>query len=185
MDRTPSFVYRPWRGLNALVVLLALVLLSANPRHAGAAEDDLSYSAGAQLEAPAAQQQESVQNYSGLADLVSMICENALDRFQGFYGPSVVMVKPFALLGDTEPGRSTELGVTLADQMTAMINNETKDRLVSVSGSTPQTMQGVLQEVGGYLRVHMSGVNAAGQRTSYVVIVEMSESIYRALHTYL
>lgn len=125
------------------------------------------------------------QNYSGLADLVTMICEDALERFEGFYGSSVVMVSPFTTIGFFEKGKHSELGVALADQMVAMINNDTKDHLGLAQGGTKQELNGVLQEVDGYLRVHLSGVNAAGQRTSFVVIVEMSEPIYRALHTYL
>jgi len=125
------------------------------------------------------------QDYSGLADLVTMICEEALERFQGFYGPSVVTVTPFATIGFFEKNKQSELGMTLADQMTAMINNDTKDHLGRARGTTDQALHGLLQEVDGYLRVHLSGVNAAGERTSYIVVVEMSEPIYRALHTYL
>lgn len=125
------------------------------------------------------------QNYSGLADLVTTICEDAMERFEGFYGPFGVMVYPFPTIGLFEKNKQSELGATLANQMVAMINNETKDHLGKVRGDTKQELTGVLQEIDGYLRVHVSGVNAAGQRTSFVVIVEMSEPIYRALHTYL
>lgn len=127
----------------------------------------------------------SRQDYSGLSDLVTMICEDALERFQGFYGSSVVTVVPFSTLGFFEKDKQSELGMTIADQMVAMINNDTKDNLGTARGTTKQELHGVLQEVDGNLRVHLSGVNAAGQRTSFVVIVEMSEPIYRALHTYL
>lgn len=127
----------------------------------------------------------NAQNYEGVADLVTMICEEAMERFQGFYGPSVVTVIPFSTMGVFEKSKQSELGVTLADQMTSMINNDTKDQLGRARGSSAQQLHGMLQEVDGYLRVHLSGVNAAGERTSYVVIVEMSEPIYRALHNYL
>ena len=127
----------------------------------------------------------SYQNYSGLADLISMICDDARERFQDFYGPSLVTVEPFSTIGFFERHKQSELGVTLADQMIAIINNDTQDGKGRARGKTPQRLNGVLQEVDGYLRVHISGVNAAGQRTSYVVSVEMSEPIYRALHTYL
>jgi len=127
----------------------------------------------------------SFRNYSGLADLITMICDDALERFQGFYGSSVVKVEPFATIGFHERNKQSELGMTLADQMTAIINNETLANQGWAKGMTTQKLNGVLQEVDGYLRIHISGVNAAGARTSYVVSVEMSEPIYRALHTYL
>lgn len=127
----------------------------------------------------------SFQNYSGLADLITMICDDALERFQGFYGSSIVKVEPFSTIGFYERNKQSELGMTLADQMTAIINNETLANQNNNSGLTTQKLNGVLQEVDGFLRIHISGVNAAGERTSYVVSVEMSEPIYRALHTYL
>jgi hypothetical protein len=127
----------------------------------------------------------NLQNYTGLADLISMICDDALERFQAFYGASVVKVEPFTTIGFHEQHKQSELGMTLADQMTAIINNDTLSSHSKTSGLTSQKMNGVLQEVDGYLRIHISGVNAAGERTSYVVSVEMSEPIYRALHTYL
>lgn len=124
-------------------------------------------------------------NYSGLADLITMICDDALERFQGFYGPTVVKVEPFNSIGFYEKGKQSELGMTLADQMTAVINNDTLANNRVASGMTTQKLHGILQEVDGYLRIHISGVNSDGERTSYVVSVEMSEPIYRALHTYL
>lgn len=124
----------------------------------------------------------STQNYSGLADLITMICDDALERFQGFYGPSVVTVEPFTTFDPSETPRQSLLGMTLADQMTAVINNDTLTSNRASRETTPQSMQGVLQEVDGYLRIHISGVNGLGERTSYVVTVEMSDPIYRALH---
>ena len=120
-----------------------------------------------------------------LAELVNTVCDGARSRFHGFFGPQVIWVKPFITLG-REPGkRPTELGATLADQMTAVINNDTLSTRGKARGSVTQGLTGVLQELDGYLRIHLSGVNAAGERASYVVNVEMSEPIYRALHTYL
>ena len=125
------------------------------------------------------------QNYSGLADLITMICDDSLERFQDFYGPSLVTVEPFTTIGLFEGGKRSELGVTLADQMAAIINNDTLAGNGRARGKIAQRLNGVLQEVDGFLRIHLSGVNASGARTSYVVSVEMSEPIYRALHTYL
>lgn len=127
----------------------------------------------------------SYQNYSGLADLITMICDDALERFQDFYGPSLVTVEPFTTIGLYQGGKRSELGVTLADQMSAIINNDTLTGNGQARGRNAQRLKGVLQEVDGFLRIHLSGINAAGARTSYVVSVEMSEPIYRALHTYL
>ncbi|MBA3014861.1 MAG: hypothetical protein KKD63_02870 [Proteobacteria bacterium] len=160
-----------------------LVLVATTPHLVWADEGDFKEGFQSDTAIPAGDP--SFQNYSGLADVITMICENAMERFRGFYGPSVVMVVPFSSIGFSEKDKQSELGVILADQMVVMINNDTKDNLGSARGDIKQQLHGVLLEVDGYLRVHLSGINAAGQRTSYVVIVEMSEPIYRALHTHL
>ena len=77
----------------------------------------------------------------------------------------------------------TLLGVTLADQMIAMINNNPIDP--KVRGQHNQTLSGVLQELDGLLRIHISGKNSRAVRRSFSVNVEMSEALYRALHTQL
>lgn len=131
----------------------------------------------------------SYQSYAGLSELVSMICDDAIERFQGFYGPTVVNVRPFASAGETPKDKVSKLGVTLADQMIAMVNNDTlvmaNNARQSSGESYEQNLTGVLQEIDGYLRVHISGRNVEGKRVSYVANIEMSEPIYRALHTYL
>ena len=124
------------------------------------------------------------QTPTDLAELVNTVCDGARSRFHGFFGPQVIWVKPFLTLGQKQGNRPTELGATLADQMTAVINNDTLSTRGKASGSVTQGLTGVLQELDGYLRINISGVNAAGERASYVVNVEMSEPIYRALHTY-
>ena len=130
----------------------------------------------------------SYQSYSGLSELVSMICDDAIERFQGFYGPTVVNVTPFATNGSVQKVKVSKLGVTLADQMIAMINNDTLVMANAARQNTEsyeQNLFGVLEEIDGYLRVHINGRNVEGKRVSYVANVEMSEPIYRALHTYL
>ncbi len=122
---------------------------------------------------------------AGLTGVITMVCNDALERFHGFYGSSEVTVEPFRTLGFYEGNKQSELGMTLADQMTAIINNDTRTRHKPTPGKLTQKLTGVLQELDGYLRIHISGVNAIGKRTSFVVNVEMSEPIYRALHTYL
>ena len=132
----------------------------------------------------------SYQSYAGLSELVTMICDDAINRFQGFYGATVVSVEPFINIGQFQENKMSKLGVTIADQMIAMINNDT----IMLSGNVEpvvddqavdQSLAGVLQEIDGYLRVHISGVNIRGERLSYVANVEMSEPIYRSLHTFL
>lgn len=130
----------------------------------------------------------SYQNYSGLSELITMICDDAIERFQGFYGPTVVTVNPFVSKDSSEKTKVSKLGVTVADQMIAMINNDTlvmADTKKESHGNYEQNLAGVLQEIDGYLRIHISGRNVEGKRISYVANVEMSEPIYRALHTYL
>lgn len=163
-------------GILALTIMLAPLAYAADP------ESTPPPTPPSEEATPASG---TLQNYSGLADLVTMICDDALERFQGFYGSSVVKVDPFSTIGFYEKNKQSELGMTLADQMTAVINNDTLVHHSVALGITPQKLNGMLQEVDGYLRIHISGVNATGERTSYVVSVEMSEPIYRALHTYL
>lgn len=124
------------------------------------------------------------QNYSGLAELITRVCDEAAEQFYGFYGPTWVDVKPFVAVSDSGEKKMTLLGVTLADQMIAMINND-PTITQKTSGDYQQDLKGVLQEVDGYLRIHISGFNSHAVRRSYVVTVEMAESIYRLLHTYV
>lgn len=121
------------------------------------------------------------QNYSSLPELITIVCDDAAKRFSHFYGPQVVWVKPFVYIGESGQKQMTMLGMTLSDQMIAMINNGSLD--TSVKGKNPQNLKGVLQEIDGYLRIHISGINAKAVRRSYAVNIEMSESLYRALHT--
>jgi len=126
----------------------------------------------------------SYQRYSNLAELVTMICDDASGVFQGFYGPQEVEVSPFAVVGDYQVHKMTMLGITLADQMAAMINREPAANYAA-GNNFPQKMEGVIEEVDGYLRVRISGRNFVGEGRSHVVSVEMSEPIYRFLHSYV
>lgn len=130
----------------------------------------------------------SYQSYAGLSELITMICDDAIERFQGFYGPSVVMVEPFVTIDKYQKDKLSKLGVTIADQMIAMINNDTimlSDTAFTSGQGRTQRLNGIIQEVDGFLRVHLSGVNISGERLSYVANVEMSEPIFRAMHSYL
>jgi len=122
--------------------------------------------------------------YSSLSELVVMLGRDAAGQFSSFFDPGPVRVEPFPVLGEFPSRRISVLGATLADQMVATIN--------SIPGSEPgeepmgeQVLRGVIQEIDGYLRVHLSGRNGRGEWRSYVANVEMSAAVYRAMHTYV
>jgi hypothetical protein len=123
-------------------------------------------------------------SYAGLAELITMIGNDAASHFQYFYGETLVEVKPFTMMSESKNQKISLLGAALTDQMAAEINN-LEFHLGFFCGRTPQRLTGVLAEINGYLRVHISGVNRWGELRSYVVLVEMSEPIYRGLHTFL
>jgi len=121
-------------------------------------------------------------NYSSLTALVNNICDDAIVRFGNFFTPASVTVHPFVTMDDSPRGLSM-LGVVLADQMLAMINNETSTRFAMQHSPTEsQELTGLIQEMDGYLRIHIKGRNEHGEKRSHVVAVEMSEPLYRALH---
>ncbi len=130
----------------------------------------------------------SYQSYAGLSELVTMICDDAIYKLQGFFGPSTVEVAPFITFGSFQGNKISSLGISLADQMIAVVNNDTAMNAEDTPSSSSEFLQkvrGTLQEVDGYLRIHISAANVYGERMSYTTNVEMSEPIYRALHTYL
>ncbi len=127
----------------------------------------------------------TTRNYASLSNMVTMIGADAIAQFAGFFDSQPVVVEPFLVLGEFPSSRVTILGATLADQMAAMVNNEASSRAVAALDPSSQQLRGVLQEIDGHLRVHMSGRNNRGEWRSYVVNVEMSEPVYRALHTYV
>lgn len=128
-------------------------------------------------------EQISARSYANLAELITLICDDAIGEFREFYGPAMVAVRPFTVIADYHVKKTTMLGVTLADQMTAMINTEAVSEY-AVDVHYPQKLEGVIEEVDGFLRIHMNGRNIRGERRSYVVTVEMSDPLYRALHSY-
>lgn len=125
----------------------------------------------------------TVQNYANLPELITLVCDDAMESFWEFYGPTTVAVTPFRVIADYRVKKNTILGITLADQMTAMINSQAVPEH-PVSVRHPQKLEGVIEELDGFLRIHINGRNVRGERRSYSVNVEMSEPIYRALHTY-
>ncbi|OKY73622.1 MAG: hypothetical protein BM485_17535 [Desulfobulbaceae bacterium DB1] len=126
----------------------------------------------------------SYLRYSNLSELVTGVCDDAGEVFRGFYGPADVAVSPFAVISDYRVRKMTMLGITMADQMTAMINSAPAAGFRE-GEHYAQTMEGVIEEMDGYLRVHISGRNIMGERRGYVANVEMSEPIYRFLHSYV
>ncbi len=177
---------------NHLLILLVAILLVLPS--AARAQDSLPA-----VDEPAAppvaatpQAPKTFRNYAGLSELIGMICDDAVRQFQGFFEQSLVRVESFPFLWEFEHQRPSMLGITLADQMAAVLNGHTsmgawsqRDQYATpdTSAAPVQWVQGTLQEMDGYLRLHISGSNASGERRSYVVNAEMSESIYRALHT--
>jgi hypothetical protein len=136
----------------------------------------------------AVQHEMSLKSYDSMPGLISMICSDAMLQYEDFFNLSPILIEPFVVLNEfSAPKKISLLGATLADQMAAVISNET---LAAWRGPVEgaeyeQRVTGLLQEMDGYLRVHITGVNSMGERRSYVVNVEMSDPIYRALHSYV
>ncbi|MCB2182549.1 MAG: hypothetical protein KQH63_11015 [Desulfobulbaceae bacterium] len=139
---------------------------------------------GAELTIKEFPQRISYHSYSSLTELVTLVCDDAMQVFSNFYGPTKVAVFPFTVISDYKIGKMTMLGITMADQMTAMINSEPAADF-SVEEKYEQKLEGVIEEMDGFLRVHISGRNVKGERRGHVVSVEMSEPIYRFLHSYV
>lgn len=129
----------------------------------------------------------SRKEYASLTGLVTMVGRDAMEQLQGFFAPVPVTVEPFIVLDEfSSRQRVSLLGVTLAEQVAAVIGNESP--VVwrpAAAGEGEQRVSGVLQEVAGYLRIHIIAANSRGERRNYVLNVEMSEPVYRALHSYV
>ncbi len=140
--------------------------------------------AGQPTPTPQGQAATTAPDYANLSQLTAAIGHDAIGRFTGFFAPTSVTVVPFVTMDDPIH-RPSLLGIVLADEMVAMVNNETGNRFTGKPTATGrQELTGVLQEFDGYLRIHISGRNAWGAQRSYVVAVEMSAPLYRALHSY-
>ncbi|MBU0482480.1 MAG: hypothetical protein KKG47_15415 [Proteobacteria bacterium] len=124
-------------------------------------------------------------NYASLPELVEAVCGNAMDHFYNFFSPGTVDVLPLEVVGELPGRRVTALGITIADQMAARVSNDSLSKLVMEGVGQRQKIGGILQELDGYLRIHIDAVNVRGERRSYVINVEMSELLYRALHTFI
>lgn len=129
----------------------------------------------------------SQRNYASLPSLIAMVGSDAMEHLNGFFAAEPVTIEPFIVLSEfSTRQRVSLLGATLAEQMAAVISNESLAVWRSAApGEYEQKVSGVLQEVDGYLRIHIIAANTRGDRRSYVVNVEMSEPIYRALHSYV
>lgn len=166
-------------GLVAGTVLLALCLPSPC-----AAREAAGQPASAALPADAAADSRvscfELRKYANLPELVIAVSREAGRFFSDFYGPTMVSVQPFVFLTESGEKRFSPMGATLADQMIAVIHNQ--PGFAAGSGSGDQELQGVLLEMDGYLRIHISGVNSFNLHRSYTAQVEMSEALYRALY---
>ena len=121
-------------------------------------------------------------SYGGVNEMIDRVSREAMTRFYDFFGPAVVNVEPFVLVDRYPRATVSVLGLALADQMIARINDDSVSRIPPEGEPRPQWLLGMLQELDGVLRIHIYGVNMRGERRSFVATVEMSEPLYRALH---
>jgi len=154
--------------MKTSVLLVLVVMLWACPLRAAMEQT---------AQVPTLQQD---RHYSGVAELVAEVSSEAGQVFDNFYSATVVKVQPFVFVTPEGEKRLTPLGETLADQMIAAINNGRID--FDAPRRYEQRLTGVIQEVDGYLRIHISGFNGQALRRSYTANVEMSEALYRALY---
>ena len=179
-----KMMYKRFEILFLALVLLALAI--AVPVSGVWAGQYDSYEIGDEV--ATVHNEMSLKSYASMPGLVSMICGDALLQYEDFFNLSPIVIEPFVVLNEfSSPQRISLMGATLADQMVAVISNETLAawRVRDEKAEYEQRITGLLQEMDGYLRVHITGVNTMGERRSYVVNVEMSEPIYRALHSYV
>lgn len=126
--------------------------------------------------------------YTDLTQLTSRVCTGAAQAFRGFFDSSLIRVHPFVIVS-AMTNDSSVLGEMMADQMAAMLNDYA-NAVTTPSGCDQQReaghqeVEGVMEEVDGYLRIHVLATNSRGERLSHVALVEMSAPLYRALHTY-
>lgn len=166
-------------------LVLSLVVLVAWPGCVSAQPAQPAQDA-AYIDVPAPLESGPAQGYASVPGVVSLFSRDAIGQFKYFFAAAPVVVEPFIVIDEFSSSKKmTTLGITLADQMAAVINNEAVAPGKGAGGGAPQRIWGFLQEAGGYLRVHVTGENSRGEHRSYVVNVQMSEPIYRALHTYV
>jgi len=177
-----------WHNITVFrfVALLALgyAVLPAGQVRSGVEEEEARPAAESEA-APAGMV--TLRNYASLPDLVAMIGSGAIEQMQDFFDAAPVTIEPFIVLGEfSKKQKISMLGATLSDQMAAVVGNETLAvwRPAGIGGYE-QKVSGLMQEIDGYLRVHITAVNTRGERRSHVVNVEMSEPVYRALHSYV
>ncbi len=166
------------QSLKWIFSLLAMTTLLAAPSLQAQEQ-----SGGLLMPFPPPPERISAHSYSNLAELITLICDDAMEDFWEFYGPTTVAVRPFKVIANYNVKKTTMLGITLADQMTAMINTQSVPEY-AVDVKYAQRLEGVIEEIDGFLRVHMNGRNIRGERRSYAVTIEMSDPIYRALRSY-
>lgn len=133
-------------------------------------------------------------HYSNLDQLVSVISRDGLAELENFYLTNKVSVKPFRIAGEHYIPETSLLSFTLADQMNAGLSSlstmswfrELMKRInIRSAGYKPkrERLEGLIEELDGFLRVHMSARNSFGEKRDISLSVEMSEPLYKALHT--
>ncbi len=158
-----------------LVVLLAPVILIPSLSFSQDFEEE-------SLEFHSSPETDETQRYENLTSLIHRVCDEASVLFRDFFGPGEVSLQPFMVIDEFNRKNLTMLGLTLADQMGARINNDSIFQAAR-NMEYEQSMQGILQEIDGFLRIHISGMNYRGERKSYIATIEMSEPVFRALYT--
>lgn len=187
MDTTAGRFRTDKRLLSEILVGIALIALSVPSVCAGSQVEGLDDSLTLSSSAPVASRFSSFEfrEYAGLPGLVTAVCREAEQFFHNFYGPTVVTVQPFVFLTGSGEKKLSPMGATLADQMVAMINDQKgggPPGATESAGPASQQLNGVLLEMGGYLRIHMQGVNGFNRHRSYTANIEMSEALYRSLY---
>lgn len=173
-------VLRHAPGILPILTLFSALLLCA-PFPAPAAEG------GEEPRQPEAPFVLEPRHYSSLPALAALVGRDALASFQDFFDATPLLVEPFVVFGEFPARRRVSLlGAVLAEQMAAVLGNEALARWrPETLGEEGQHLSGTLLEMDGYLRIQITGLNTRGERRSHVVNVEMSESVYRALHTHI
>ncbi|MBU0676325.1 MAG: hypothetical protein KJ950_16925 [Proteobacteria bacterium] len=168
------------RGFAVVLLIVTLLLPTLCPAD--------SEKAGAEMieeVLPVAFAPEEPSNiFTSLHQVVDLTSQEAFVRFRDFFGKSQVSLRPFYLQDAYYNEQVSQLGAVLADQVGAIISNGAVARTNNIKKEDhPQWIRGNLQELDGYLRIQIIGSNYLGEQRSCVVNFEMSEALYRALHT--
>jgi len=128
--------------------------------------------------------------YQDVTGLVARASSEAGRVLQGFFSSGPVVVEPFVFVTSFSRHPDTALSLIWASQLAAAVPNSVPSWTTPspLSGTSSekgrlQTLGGSLQEVDGFLRIHIIAQNARQERQSQVINIEMSEPLYRSLHS--